>query len=58
MPNEDQDNAHSEGAATPVPSRQRRLAIPVIAAAVALVIGAVGGAGAVKMMRPTPRWRR
>ncbi|TAV49426.1 hypothetical protein ELI30_14485 [Rhizobium leguminosarum] len=54
MPNEDQDNAHSEGAATPVPSRQRRLAIPVVAAVVALVIGAAGGAGAVKMMGPTP----
>ncbi|NYT29213.1 hypothetical protein [Rhizobium sp. WYCCWR 11128] len=56
MPNEDQDNAHSEGAATPVPPvpHRRRLAVPVIAAAVALVIGAAGGAGAVKMMRPTP----
>ncbi|MGO6966978.1 hypothetical protein [Rhizobium leguminosarum] len=56
MPNEDQDNAHSEGAATPVPpgQRRRRLAIPVIAAAVALVIGAAGGASAVKMMRPMP----
>lgn len=56
MPNEDQDNVHTEGAATPVPpgQRRRRLAIPVIAAAVALVIGAAGGAGAVKMMRPMP----
>ncbi|MBY2906548.1 hypothetical protein HF263_05420 [Rhizobium leguminosarum] len=56
MPNEDQDNAHPEGAATPVPpgQRRRRLAIPVIAAAVALVIGAAGGASAVKMMRPAP----
>lgn len=54
MPNEDQDNGHPEGAATPVPPehRRRRLAIPVIAAAVALVIGAAGGASAVKMMRP------
>ncbi|MBY5462209.1 hypothetical protein ACU8L5_13085 [Rhizobium leguminosarum] len=56
MPDEDQDNGHPEGAATPMPPgyRRRRLAIPVIAAAVALVIGAAGGAGAVKMMRPTP----
>jgi uncharacterized protein YdeI (BOF family) len=56
MPDEDQDNEHAEGAATPVPQghRRRRLAIPVIAAAVALVIGAAGGASAVKMMRPTP----
>ncbi|MBY5319293.1 MULTISPECIES: hypothetical protein [Rhizobium] len=56
MPNEDQDNAHPVGSATPVPpgQRRRRLAIPVIAAAVALVIGAAGGASAVKMMRPTP----
>ncbi|WP_326883347.1 hypothetical protein U8P80_15485 [Rhizobium beringeri] len=52
MPDEDQDNEHAEGA-TPVP-RRRRLTIPVIAAAVALVIGAAGGASAVKMMRPTP----
>ncbi|MGR9414622.1 hypothetical protein [Rhizobium leguminosarum] len=56
MPDEDQDNGHPEGAATPMPPgyRRRRLAIPVIAAAVALVIGAAGGASAVKMMRPTP----
>ncbi|GLR60395.1 hypothetical protein [Rhizobium indigoferae] len=56
MPDEDQDNGHPEGAATPMPPgyRRRRLAIPVIAAAVALVIGAAGGAGTVKMMRPTP----
>ncbi|MGR9157322.1 hypothetical protein ACU8OQ_13560 [Rhizobium leguminosarum] len=56
MPDEDQDNGHPEGAVTPMPPgyRRRRLAIPVIAAAVALVIGAAGGAGAVKMMRPTP----
>ncbi|MBY5457846.1 hypothetical protein ELH26_13375 [Rhizobium leguminosarum] len=56
MPDEDQDNEHAEGAATPVPQghRRRRLAIPLIAAAVALVIGAAGGASAVKMMRPTP----
>ncbi|MEK1861668.1 MAG: hypothetical protein AAAC49_07665 [Rhizobium leguminosarum] len=56
MPDEDQDNGHPEGAATPMPPgyRRRRLAIPVIAAAVALVIGAGGGASAVKMMRPTP----
>ncbi|MGR8961757.1 hypothetical protein ACU8MP_13080 [Rhizobium leguminosarum] len=56
MPDEDQDNGHPEGAATPMPPgyRRRRLAIPVIAAAVALLIGAGGGASAVKMMRPTP----
>lgn len=56
MPKEDQDNVHTEGAAMPVPpgQRRRRLALPIIAAAVALVIGAAGGAGAVKMMRPTP----
>ncbi|NEI82295.1 hypothetical protein GR240_37560, partial [Rhizobium leguminosarum] len=56
MPDEDQDNGHPEGAATPVPpgQRRRRLAIPAIAAAVALVVGAAGGASAVKMMRPTP----
>ena len=56
MPDEDQENGHPEGAATPMPPgyRRRRLAIPVIAAAVALVIGAAGGASAVKMMRPTP----
>jgi len=55
MPINDQDNEHPEGAA-PVPSAHRRprLAIPVIAAAVALVIGVAGGAGAVKLMRPTP----
>ncbi|MGO7216032.1 hypothetical protein ACC817_34720 [Rhizobium ruizarguesonis] len=52
MPDEDQDNGHAEGA-TPVP-RRRRLAVPVIAAAVALVIGAAAGASAVKMMRPMP----
>ncbi|MGZ2455834.1 hypothetical protein [Rhizobium anhuiense] len=56
MPDENQDNGHPEGAAAPMPPghRRRRLAIPVISAAVALVIGAAGGAGAVKMMRPTP----
>ncbi|EJB07844.1 hypothetical protein Rleg9DRAFT_6865 [Rhizobium leguminosarum bv. trifolii WSM597] len=56
MPNEDHDNVQTEGAAVPVPpgQRRRRLALPIIAAAVALVIGAAGGAGAVKMMRPTP----
>ncbi|MGR9190749.1 hypothetical protein [Rhizobium leguminosarum] len=56
MPDEDQDNGHPEGAATSMPPgyRRRRLAIPVIAAAVGLVIGAAGGAGAVKMMRRTP----
>ncbi|TCA28106.1 hypothetical protein E0H70_22210 [Rhizobium leguminosarum bv. viciae] len=56
MPDEDRDNGHPEGAATPVPpgQRRRRLAIPAIAAAVALVVGAAGGASAVKMMRPTP----
>lgn len=55
MPNEDQDNAHPEGT-TPVPpgQRRRRLAVPVISAVAALVIGAAGGAGAMKMMRPTP----
>ena len=47
MPKEDQDNVHTEGAAMPVPpgQRRRRLALPIIAAAVALVIGAAGGAG-------------
>lgn len=55
MPDEDQDNAHPESAA-PVPpaQRRRRLAVPVIAAAVALVIGIAGGAGAMKMMRRAP----
>ncbi|MBX4863423.1 hypothetical protein G9X64_16490 [Rhizobium sophorae] len=55
MPDEDQDNAHPEGAA-PVPPghRRRRLALPVIAAVGALVIGIAGGAGAVKMMHPAP----
>ncbi|TBA90785.1 hypothetical protein ELH50_14130 [Rhizobium ruizarguesonis] len=53
MPNEDQDNEQGATPVTPA-HRRRRLAVPVIAAAVALVIGVAGGASAVKMMRPTP----
>ncbi|WP_320198911.1 hypothetical protein RMR16_019210 [Agrobacterium sp. rho-13.3] len=53
MQNEDQIHEH----AAPVPpphKHSRRYALPIAAAAVALAIGVVGGAGAMKLVRPTP----
>ena len=57
MNTENQTHEHIDPASAPTHpphKHRRRFALPVLAAVVALAVGAAGGAGAMKLVRPTP----